>query len=144
MAMLSDAFDEVKDDAGKLMQLLSPAALEPAFGRPGEPGDPALIEHLCRRFIDVYEALLDWATRFRAARVPLPFQPVFETASRFVDKPLETIREFVQANVRELDRLPERMKNEETITIQMILTLEIDDDVMREFEQRMAALQASI
>jgi hypothetical protein len=144
MAMLSDAFDEVTDDAGKLMQLLSPAALEPAFGQPGEPGDPALIEHLCRRFIDVYEALLDWAARFRAARVPLLFQPVFETASRFVDKPLETIREFVQANVRELDRLPERMKNEGTITIQMILTLEIDDDVVREFEQRMAAVQASI
>jgi hypothetical protein len=143
MKMLTDALDEVQGHAANLMKLFSPTALEPAFGRPGESGDPELIEHLCRRFTDVYEALLDWAVGFRSARVPSLLQPVFETASHMVDRPLETIRSFVNDNVAELDCLPERLKKDEEIKLVMTLTLEVDDAVMHEFEQRMATASAS-
>jgi hypothetical protein len=142
MKMLTDALDEVQSHAANLMKLFSQTALEPAFGRPGESGDPELIEHLCRRFTAVYEALLDWAVGFRSARVPPLLQPVFETASHMVDRPLETIRSFVNENVAELDRLPERLRHDEEIKLVMTLTLEVDDAVMHEFEQRMATASA--
>ena len=59
------------DDSQRLVSKLSmllndEAALERAFGAPGQAGDPDMLAHLAMRWNSVYEEFFDWAAR------PLP------------------------------------------------------------------------
>jgi hypothetical protein len=143
MNQLSSSVDGVQDLMTRLVQLLSPATLEKAFGQPGKSGDPNLIEHVCFRFADAWEDIIDWGQKLRDTRVPPLLAPAFQTASRFVERPLETINDFVESNIRQLDQLGERLQNNESIELTLGLVLTADDAVMNEFQQRLAAAQAA-
>jgi hypothetical protein len=132
------AMSDAQDEVAKMMSLLSPHALEPAFGASGEPGNPALIEHAASRFIESYDRLLEWPEQIRRLEVPAALKPAFETASHLIDRPLETIRSFIDSTVNDLDQLAERMKNEESIQLRFELTLEMDENLVRRFHEQMA------
>jgi hypothetical protein len=110
------------------------AAQEDAFGKPGEPGDPALIEHFAGWVIELYRRMLDWAATVRSAGVPEEFELAVELASQAADLPLERIRSFIDETVAAVDQLPAKLvapkSKREPIELRLTLTLEADNELM--------------
>lgn len=137
-----NAFSEGSALIGNLMQLFTSTALEPAIGKDGSPGDPTLIEHWANRFIEVYEEFLNWPAQLRAMKVPDALKPLFETASRFLDIPIEETRAFIDKAVADLDGLEARLRAGEEPTLVFALQLKPDPTLQRELEERLAAAQS--
>jgi hypothetical protein len=124
---------------GRLSWTISPlervfAGQEDAFGKPGEPGDAALIQHFAGWIIEVYRRLLDWAGTVRSAGVPEEFGLAVELSCQAADLPLEQIRSFIDETVAAVDQLPAKLaapENErEPIELRLTLTLEADNELM--------------
>jgi len=124
---------------GRLRWTLGPiepifAAQEDAFGKPGEPGDPALIRHFAGWIIEVYRRLLDWASTVRSAGAPEEFELAVGLSSQAADLPLKRIRSFIDETVAAVDQLLAKLaahENErEPIELRLTLTLEADNDLM--------------
>jgi hypothetical protein len=116
---------------------LSPNAQLPAFGPPGTPGDPVLIEHLAGRVISCYDDLLDRAARIRGTKCPDRFRRIFELAALFTDKPLHQFRDFIDDVVDKVERIPETIKKAEgkqaTLLLQLVVSL--DPQTQKEFNR---------
>lgn len=121
-----------------LLRVLDPRAQERAFGPPGQPGDPALIEHIATRLVEVYEEMLDVAATLRGVGVSREMVPLMGATAQLTDTPLRRIRDFIDQLVAEVDSLPERLALDKPITISLTLTLTIDKKALKHFEQEMA------
>lgn len=141
---LNNAFAEATALATSMMHVLDQRAQERAFGLPGEPGDPELIQHLGQRLMDIYGELMNWAAELRGASVPDKFRTAFDLAARFVDQPIEQFREFVDRNVEEMDALSPYLAQpepREPKRIELQLTLTIDDNVIEDFNREIRRLR---
>jgi hypothetical protein len=127
-SFISSAMDDFKSCMANLMKMIDSQLRERAFGPLGQPGDPALIEHIATRFIEVYEEVLDIAARLRGARVSSNMAPVMDAAAHLADAPLREIRDFIDQAVAEIDVLPDLSARDEPITITLELVLTIDDE----------------
>lgn len=122
--------------AESIMGIFSEEAQLRAFGKPGEPGDEAYIHQLAARLVGVYEQLMDWAAEQRGLAVPMDLRDAFGVAARFVDRPVEQIREFVERYVASVDQIPEHIAKpepKEPLVTELALALSMDDGVMQEF-----------
>ena len=137
--LLSGAFRSAQALAANVGRVLDPRSQELAFGAPGEPGDPARIEHLAQRLIDIYEGFLDWAARLRGAAVPERLERAVEVASSFVDGPTQQFREYIDRTVAEFDRVPALLREErpEPVEITLALVLDVDQALTDEFEREL-------
>ena len=90
--------------AATLMSMFDPERQERAFGKPGEPGDAALIQHLAKRTVDGYTELMEWARRLRSMPVPTEMQEVFRLAAAMMDRPVKEFREYDDQVVAQLDQ----------------------------------------
>jgi hypothetical protein len=110
------------------------AAQEDAFGKAGESGDVALIQHFAGWIIEIYRRLLDWAGTVRSAGVPEEFDLAVELSSQAADIPLERIRSFIDATVAAVDQLPAKLavpdNERKPIELRLTLTLEADNELM--------------
>jgi TIR domain len=136
-ALLSTAFRHAQEIARNLERVLTPRAQQLAFG---PPGDPAQIEHLAQRLIEIYAGFLDWSSRLRGAAVPDHFDRAIEIASSFADQPIEEMRAFVDDIVTEMDQLPARLRRGEDVEIKLRLTFTIDESLMAELNRELGWL----
>jgi hypothetical protein len=121
---------------------------EPAHGTPEVPSDPARIEYLGQRVVEIYEGLLDWPARIRGARTSDNFNRVFEVLASYADNPIEQTRAFIDQYVDEVSRLPGRLAdpdrladpNREPIRMAISITWELDDRLSSEFDREMDRL----
>lgn len=124
--------------------LLTPAAQDAAFGRPGEPGDAAKIMHLARRMVDTYEAFLDNAARLRGAAVPDAYRPAILAAARFGSDAIMEFRRFVADAVDTLGSLPEALADatpENPVRLDLTLTMTVSDAVLEEFSDALRIIE---
>jgi hypothetical protein len=124
--------------------MLDPGVQRRAFGPLGEPGDPALIEHIATRLVEVYEEMLDVAATLRGVGVSEEMAPLMEAAARLTDTPLRTIRDFIDQLVAEVDSLPERLALDLPVTISLTVALTIDEEARKYFDQEMARTRKRI
>jgi serine/threonine protein kinase len=90
--------------AQKFVGLLNDkAALEWAFGAPGQEGDPERLAQLAKRWNNVYEEFLDRAASIRSVRVPPEFRNLRELAARYGDEPAEKYHAMVDEYVIKVD-----------------------------------------
>jgi len=134
---LSNASDDLHSCVQNILKMLDPGVQKRAFGPLGEPGDPALIEHIATRLVEVYEEMLDVAATLRGVGVSEEMAPLMEAAARLTDTPLRTIRDFIDQLVAEVDSLPERLALDKPITITLTLGLTIDEEAHKCFDQEM-------
>lgn len=127
-----------------ISRVLAPGALEAAFGAPGEPGDPAKIEHLAARLIDIYEEFLDWAAYIRGVSVPDELQNAFELTAQLIQGPVRQIREFVDSLVARVERIPEQLLRGESVNLEMTLKIDIDAEVLSAAMQELERLGAEL
>ncbi len=120
-----------------LVRMIDPQVQERAFGPPGQPGNPALIEHIATRFVEVYEEILDIAARLRGTGVSDNMASVRDAAVHLTDTPLREIRDFIDQVIIEADTIPERLARDEPINITVTLTLTMDDGAEKHFYREM-------
>lgn len=130
--------------AESIMGIFSPEAQERAFGAPGEAGDEAYIHHLAARLVGVYEQFMDWAAEQRGLAVPMDLRDAFGIAARFVDAPIDQIREFVQRYVDSVDQVPAHIAKpepKEPLVIELDLSLSMDEALSEEFADAVDRIQ---
>ncbi|MEU8210544.1 hypothetical protein AB0B85_15240 [Micromonospora sp. NPDC049044] len=137
--VMSERFSHVGAIAANLEAVASPYAQARAFGAPGEPGDPALIEHMASRLIDIYALLLGWVEETRSLRVPEWAENLKALAIAYAAQPIQRTHEFVDEFIARLERaianLVDGNSNYEEISIRV--TFEIPDDVARQFSREL-------
>jgi TIR domain len=89
--------NRMANDSQRLVSKLSmlindEAAMERAFGAPGQVGDPDMLAHLAMRWNSAYEELFDWAARLRGSSVPSQYHNLLELLARYMDGPVEQYR----------------------------------------------------
>lgn len=118
--------------------VLSNEAQEAAFGRPGEPGDVDKIIHLAGRFVSNYEDFLDWAARIRGASVNGEHgRAAMRLLAQAANDPIETIRQFVDEYVAEVDTFVERTNAGEHIRIVKRLQVDMEEGLMERFHEEL-------
>jgi hypothetical protein len=136
---LSNAFGDLANTMGPINRVFDPSVQEQAFGAPGEAGNPGRIEHFARHVVATYEDMLDWAAAMRNLDAPEPLTKSIELAARFVDVPVEAIRNFVDYVVLETDKIPSHLAepNPEPLMIELTLTLNLEDGLPSMFNKEL-------
>lgn len=128
---------------GRLAWLIEPmqrvfAAQEDAFGRPGEPGEPELIEHFADWIVGIYRQLMEWAAGVRSVGVPEEFEPAVRLWAHAGDASIEQISSFIDVTAQRLDEVAAQLAgrqpgdDEEPIAVDLSLTLTIDEALNEE------------
>jgi hypothetical protein len=142
----SEIFEFVSRQIGRLSAIvvrleviLGPDAQLRAFGDQGEPGDPIRIEHLSKRFGDLYEEIMDWAAEMRGTSTNSEFRHALELLARHADSPIESLRDYSERIVAEIGRLPEYYAEEdgEPIEITLAIQPEFDSGLQSDLEQEL-------
>ncbi len=140
---LRASLNQVIGSIASLMALMASDAQERAFGPPGQEGDPERIRHLAERWSSVYRDLMRWAGRLRAVSKPDKYRDLFERTARLIDGPVAQYRDFVEAFVREADRIPGALRSHRPLVIDLELALSVDELAQEELQKeidRMAQL----
>lgn len=137
ITLLRSAMADFSACMTNVVKMLNPQGRERAFGLPGQPGNPALIEHIGIRFVEVYEEILDIAAKLRGTGVCKNMETVMDSAARLVDTPLKEISDFIDQLIAKADSIPDRLAREEPITIELTLTLTIDDEAKQRLDLEM-------
>lgn len=142
----SDLADEVTERMSRaraivsnLEKVISQGAQQAAFGLPGDAGDPALIEHMAKRLIDIYRQLLSWVEEVRSLRIEGDSGLLQELLAEVVDQPLRETRAFSYDFVESLESaLAARIDNpNEPIVINMTIAYELPGDLADRVEQEL-------
>jgi hypothetical protein len=139
LSFISHVAGDVAVCSENVIRMLNPEVQQRAFGAPGQPGDPALIEHIAMRFVGGYEEMLDVAARLRGVGVSTDLRPLMEAAAHLIDTPLREIRDFIDQFVVETDKFPDLLSapGDETITVRLSLILTTDDAARKRFEREL-------
>jgi hypothetical protein len=135
--LVKSAMTDFRACMSNVVRLVKQESRLRAFGLPGQPGDPALIEHIANRFMEVYEEIIDTAARLRGAGVSNKMIPVMDAAAHMVDTPLKQISDFIDQLIVQTDRIPDQLARGEDVTIELALTLTIDDEDRQRVDQEM-------
>jgi hypothetical protein len=136
-----EATDYLAAQFGRLGALMEPMTRvfegqEAAFGAPGEPGDPIRIEHFAEWVLNAYEDAMDWQAAIRAADMPEEFDDARELCAQAADRPLQQIRDFIDAFINSAEGIPEFLqksdeeRKRQPLVIEHELALEMDHDLM--------------
>jgi hypothetical protein len=130
----------------KIMIVVGQEAQIWAVGAEGEPGDPVRINHLCNRFSAIYEEVIDWATSVRAVSCHEEDRRLLEVLARMVDNPVQAIESFANTLVVETNRIPAHFASgiDEQLGIVLSLTIEMDPEIMREFNEELDRLRSRL
>lgn len=139
LSFVNNASDDMMACAQNVVRMLDPEVQRRAFGAAGQPGNPALIEHIAMRFVEGYEEMLDVAARLRGVGVSNDMRPLMEAAARMADSPLNEIHDFIDQFVAETDKVPDRLTGtgDGPITVRLNLTLTYDDNARKHFEREL-------
>jgi hypothetical protein len=124
--------------------MLDSQARDRAFGLPGQPGDPTLIEHLATRFVEIYEEVLDIAAGLRSVRVSNNMTSVMDAAAHLTDTPLKEVRDFIDQVIAETDTIPDRLTCDEPITIRLMLDLTADQKAAKHLDREVKRARRKI
>lgn len=118
---------------GDLDKANDPAVQERAFGRPGDPGDPAEIQRFARMVTGRYAELLHAAGSLRSHVVPDEYDEPFELLAQWIGGPISQVREFVSKLVTDLDdiesRLANRRPDDQPFVIDATLAVSLDESL---------------
>ncbi|MGX7676782.1 hypothetical protein [Plantactinospora sp. DSM 117369] len=137
--VLGERLSHVSAIVGNLESIVSSTAQERAFGKPGEPGDPILIEHMARRLMDLYALLLGWTEETRALRLPDWADRLKEILTTYATQPIERTHDFVDEFIRNIEGVIDKLANGQAgpHNVEMHITFEIDDELSRLFHQEL-------
>jgi hypothetical protein len=114
--------------------------LEDALGPPGTPGDPDKIIHAASRVVRIYEDMLLWAEHVRGMAMPHKHREVAELLVQFSSPSINELRAFVDRFGAKINELPSRLACNEVIVIEERIRFTIPDELVKSFNEKLAAL----
>ena len=82
-----------------------------------------------------------WAARLRGTRHDDQVDRLFEIAARFVDKPIEQYRSFVDEFTEQMDRIPSRLASKEPVSLELTLTISVDEQLVEDFNAELQRIE---
>jgi len=136
----------IRSMAGMLENLLLGPAQDEAMGRrPGEEGDPGLIEDLADRIVTMYAQLLDWSENLRALGTESEqAAAVVRAMAAYATQPIEAMHTFVLDYEQLLDGITPRLLAGENVTVKVPLEFEVPTAVSKKFEKALKAFDRSM
>jgi hypothetical protein len=122
----------------------SPESQEHAFGRPGEPGRPAVIQHNAKSLCALLGEWLDFALELRSAAIPSRLDRLRELALQLNDDPIRTAHGFIESMISQMEDIPRLLAervNGQQIRIEMTLTLRITDEALKSYTKEIKRLR---
>lgn len=86
---------------------LSPGAQTHAFGLPGEPGDPSVIEYNACGLCDLFAEWLDVAIELRSVAIPARLSRARELTLLLIEGPIIEGQRFLQSVVSQFEAIPD-------------------------------------
>jgi len=136
---LADAHDFLRGMPSRYLSMssavnavLDPTAQTRAFGDPdvaGEP-DPDRIRHLAQRLVDVYTGFLDVIEDIRGTTVPDEIKEARDLAARAGERPVSDMKAFFEKFADEASTFPQRLTAGEDIHLELVFTLDLEDNIM--------------
>jgi hypothetical protein len=142
---LNREMDWLRRQISVVGRLFDAISMEQAFGKSGEPGDPARIEHLARRLTETYEAMMDWSAEIRNTNAPSEYAEIVELYARLANGPVRQIRDFIQEVADKTTRLPILAMNgteENPAVVEFKLTLSLEDGLEDQLTAALEKLRA--
>jgi hypothetical protein len=145
-SVMSERFSHVSAIAENLEAVVSPAAQVRAFGEPGEPGDPVLIEHMASRLIDIYALLLSWVEETRSLRVPEWAERLKELVIAYAAQPIQRTHAFVDEFIAQLEHAISNLVNGKSDyeEISIRLGFEVPDDITQEYKKELKRIRSHL
>ena len=135
----------LRSSASMLEVLLTGPAQDEAMGKPGEPGDPDLIEELAERISLLYSGLLAWAAKLRALGTQSEEgSEVVSALAAYATQPIESLHQFVIDHGNLMDGITPRLLAGENITLQMPIKFEIPPAASKRFARGLKRLKRRI
>lgn len=138
----SDDARSLANEADVIINMNDRAAIDYAFGPPGQEGDPERLAQLAKRWNGFYVGFLDWAARVRSISASPELQKLLELAARFADEPLEKYRQFVDKYVAQVNEFPRLIAAGEPLRIEGSIVLVSPDEAIRDYTAELNYLRS--
>lgn len=139
---LQAAVARMRNTMDVLNSLLLGPAQSAAFGEPGEPGDPDLIEHLAGRILAIYDSLINQARDLRSASSSWDEGREAMTAlADYMVQPVNSMRNFISDLHDQMDELSDRIKADDPVKITMKITWDVSAPVSDRYHRAMEELE---
>jgi Protein kinase domain len=145
--LINQRFEDATSLASEVSVIINmndKAAIEHAFGPPGQEDDPERLAQLAKRWNGFYVGFLDWAASLRGINAPSELQNLLELAARFADEPLEKYRQFVDKYVTQVNEFPGLIAAGEPLRIEGSIVLASPDEVMRDYTAELNRLRSRL
>ncbi len=141
-------FDHVLTESTRVVESmagwLSPAAQSHAFGLPGEPGDPSVIELNARGLCDLFGEWLDIAIELRSIGVPARLNRARELTLLLIEGPILQGHQFLQSVVSQFEAIPDlaaRRAPGQPIHIRLTFEPKLDPGVLKDHRNEFRRLR---
>lgn len=124
-------------------RIFNTETLAPAFGPPGEAGDPAKLLHMAKRMMRLYDELLTWVERLRGTSIPSEYQRLTRILASFADQPIEEIRRFVDEYAANTELIMQAISDDMPISITHNVRFDIPNDITDAFSKEIDRLKTS-
>jgi hypothetical protein len=123
---------------------LSPTAQIHAFGPPGEPANPSVIEHNARGLCDLFGEWLDLAIELRSVAVPTRISRARELTLLLIEGPILDGQRFLQSIISQLEEIPDliaRRAPGQVININLTFKPKLDEDILKDHRNEFRKLR---
>jgi serine/threonine protein kinase len=146
---ISMRFDDLPNLTREMTDLIKDeAALEQAFGAPGEEGDAERLADLAKHWNSTYEGFLDWAASLRGVRAPSEFKNLLELAARFADEPVTKYHRFVDEYTAQVDgmydAIPAAIASGKPISLDTRLVLSAPEEAITDYTIELNRLRSQL
>jgi hypothetical protein len=116
-----------------------------AAGAPGEPGDPARIEHLASRVLMIYDELLAWSYRLRSTSTTADEgRDALKALANYATQPIDAVRAFITSFTDDMNALSGKLEAGEDVDVEMYITFEVPEEVTLNYHAAMKKLRSAL
>lgn len=114
------------------------------YGKPGVSSDLNGLFYVAHSYSKLYASFLEWGIEIKSTIVPDDFKKFLTAFSKLPSRLIGQIEEYPQKSLETVSQMIDKEKNGENLegkTISLTLTLTIDDDISKEFNDELDVLK---
>ena len=114
------------------------------YGQPGVKSDLNGLLYVARSYSKLYSSFLVWGIEIKSTIVPDDFKKFLSAFSKLPSVLIGQIEEYPQKSLKIINQMIDKEKNGENFegeTVSLTLTLTIDDEVNKDFEDELDVLK---
>lgn len=133
---------QVQNYVDSMNRLIEPFNL--FYGKPGEKSDLNGLLYVARSYSKLYSSFLVWGIEIKSTIVPDDFKKFLSALSKLPSILIGQIEEYPKKSLEIINQIIDKEKNGEHLeekSVSLTLTLTIDNDIKKEFEDEFVVLK---